>query len=240
MRVLVASRNTKKLRELERVLDARRVAGIELVSLRDVMDFPEAPETGRTFGDNALLKARDAARHTGLVSVADDSGLSVDELNGMPGVLSARWSGSHAADDVNMNLVLGQMADVPDERRGAAFVSVCAVVVPEVLMHRAEAVGLLAPTVQERGGGIPLSAPITPGEFVARGEWRGRIIREPRGDNGFGYDPIFIPEEEDARAISGGEARTSAELSAEEKDAQSHRGRALAQLVPLLRSVGTM
>ena len=267
MQVLVASRNAKKLGELQRVLDTRHVAGIELLSLKDVVEYPEAPETGRTFGDNALLKAREAAKHTNLVSIADDSGLSIDELNGMPGVLSARWSGKHGEDDANTNLVLGQMNDVPDERRGAAFVSVCALVIPESLMARAKAAGLTVPSLQKFSEGVSLSAPAEPGEFVVRGQWRGRIIREPRGTNGFGYDPIFVPEEENTRAQiqhsprdagdGDGEGvnqsdhsvkgrrprvapRTSAELSAEEKDAQSHRGRALAQLVPILRSIGDM
>lgn len=267
MQVLVASRNAKKLRELQRVLDTRHVAGIELLSLKDVVEYPEAPETGRTFGDNALLKAREAANHTNLVSIADDSGLSIDELNGMPGVLSARWSGKHGDDDANTNLVLGQMNDVPDERRGAAFVSVCALVIPKSLMPRAKAAGLTVPSLRKFSEGVSLSAPAEPGEFVVRGQWRGRIIREPRGTNGFGYDPIFVPEEEDTRAhiqhsprdADNEDAegvnqsddsvrrrrphvapRTSAELSAEEKDAQSHRGRALAQLVPILRSIGDM
>lgn len=206
MKLLVASRNPKKLKELQRVLDARAISGIELVSLADVPEYPETPESGRTFADNALIKARDGAKATGLPCVADDSGIAVDELNGMPGVLSARWCGSHGPDEANTNLLLGQLGDVPDERRGAAFVSVCAIVTPEGEEH------------------------------VATGEWRGRVLRAPRGENGFGYDPIFVPAEEDQRvAVSGGQARSAAELSAEEKDALSHRGRALAQLVPILR-----
>ena len=228
MQILVASRNAKKLRELQRVLDTRHVAGIELLSLKDVVEYPEAPETGRTFGDNALLKAREAAKHTNLVSIADDSGLSIDELNGMPGVLSARWSGKHGDDDANTNLVLGQMNDVPDERRGAAFVSVCALVIPESLMPRAKAAGLTVPSLQKFSEGVSLSAPAEPGEFVVRGQWRGRIIRVNQSDHsGKSRRPRVAP-------------RTSAELSAEEKDAQSHRGRALAQLVPILRSIGDM
>jgi XTP/dITP diphosphohydrolase len=124
----VASRNRKKLAELHRVLDAAGVSGLTLLSLDDVAAFDEAPETGTTFEENALAKARDAYRATGLVSVADDSGLVVDALNGMPGVLSARWSGRHGDDPANTALLLGQMSDVPDERRGAAFVSACALV----------------------------------------------------------------------------------------------------------------
>ena len=199
MKLLLASRNAKKLRELQRIV---AVEGLSTASrccrLSDVPEFPEAPETAPDFEGNALAKARDAAAATGLVSVADDSGLAVDELNGMPGVLSARWSGRHGDDDANLDLVLGQLGDVPDERRGAAFVSVVALVVP---------------------GGE---------EVVVRGEWRGTLLRARRGTNGFGYDPIFVPE---------GSSVTSAEMTAEEKDADSHRGRALKLLVPHLRKL---
>ena len=124
----MASRNRKKLAELRRVLDAAGVSGLTLLSLDDVAAFDEAPETGATFEENALAKARDAYQATGLASVADDSGLEVDALNGMPGVLSARWSGRHGDDSANTSLLLAQMGDVPDERRGAAFVSACALV----------------------------------------------------------------------------------------------------------------
>ena len=163
--------------------------------------FEEAPETGATFEENALAKARDAYAATGLPTVADDSGLEVTALGGMPGVLSARWSGRHGGADVdvaNYALLLAQMRDVPDERRSAAFVSACA------LVH---------------GSGAADST-------VVRGEWPGVIAREPRGEGGFGYDPVFIPQ---------GESRSAAELSAAEKDAVSHRGRALALLLPALR-----
>ncbi|WP_213934376.1 RdgB/HAM1 family non-canonical purine NTP pyrophosphatase [Rhodococcus sp. B50] len=199
--MLVASRNAKKLRELQRVLDRAGIEGIELVGLDTVPPYPEAPETGETFEANAGAKARDGAAATGMACVADDSGLEVDALRGMPGVLSARWSGRHGDDEANTALLLGQLQDVPDERRGAAFVSACALVVPS-------------------DDGFVTA--------VVRGEWRGSIVREPRGENGFGYDPVFRPE---------GEERTAAELSAEEKDAQSHRGRALAQLVPALAAL---
>jgi XTP/dITP diphosphohydrolase len=196
----VASRNRKKLAELRRVLDGAGVA-MTLVSLDDVAAFDEAPETGATFEDNALAKARDAFRASGLPSVADDSGLEVDALNGMPGVLSARWSGWHGADLANTRLLLAQMTDVPDERRGAAFVSACALVY---------------------GAGDARE------EIVVRGVWPGSIVREPRGDGGFGYDPVFLPS---------GSSRTAAELTPEEKDAASHRGRALALLLPALREL---
>jgi XTP/dITP diphosphohydrolase len=193
----VASRNRKKLAELHRVLDAAGVSGLALLSLYDVEAFDEAPETGATFEENALAKARDAYAATGLPAVADDSGLEVDALNGMPGVLSARWSGWHGDDLANTALLLAQLSDVPAERRGAAFVSACALVSGS-------------------------------GETVVRGVWPGSIVREPRGDGGFGYDPVFLP---------AGSSRTAAELSPSEKDAESHRGRALALLLPALREL---
>jgi XTP/dITP diphosphohydrolase len=198
-RLLVASRNAKKLVELRRILAGAGIDGeIEVVGLTDVPPFPEAPETGATFEENALAKARDVAAATGLPAVADDSGIAVDALNGMPGVLSARWAGAAKSDDANLKLVLAQVADVPDERLTAAFVCAAALVHPDG------------------------------SEVVVRGEWPGSLVREPRGTNGFGYDPIFVPE---------GETRTSAELPAAEKDAISHRGRALTQLLDDLRAL---
>ncbi len=198
--LLVASRNPKKLVELRRMLDSAGVSGLRLASLNEVAQFDEAPETGATFEDNALAKARDGFDATGLPCVADDSGLAVAALNGMPGVLSARWSGVHGDDAANTALLLGQFRDVPDDRRGAAFVSACALV----------------------------WGPGEACEAVVRGEWPGVIAREPRGDGGFGYDPVFIPD---------GGVRTAAQLSPAEKDAESHRGRALALLLPALRAL---
>ncbi|OBI41120.1 non-canonical purine NTP pyrophosphatase, RdgB/HAM1 family [Mycobacterium kyorinense] len=195
--LLVASRNRKKLAELRRVLDAAELSSMTLVSLDDVAPYDEAPETGATFEDNALAKARDGYAATGLPCVADDSGLEVAALNGMPGVLSARWSGVHGEDAANTALLLAQLRDVPDERRGAAFVSACALVSGS-------------------------------GEVVVRGEWPGAIAREQRGDGGFGYDPVFVP---------CGSDRSAAELTPAEKDAVSHRGRALALLLPALRAL---
>jgi XTP/dITP diphosphohydrolase len=196
MRVLLATRNDAKLAELRRLVDGQ---GFEVVGLDDVAEFPEAPETGATFEENALAKARDAAAATGLVAVADDSGLTVDALNGMPGILSARWSGRTGdraeRDARNLALVLDQMADVPEERRGAAFVCAAAAAHPDGR------------------------------EVVVVERWPGRLIRLPRGTNGFGYDPAFVPE---------GESRTSAEMAPEEKDAVSHRSRALRALLPRL------
>jgi XTP/dITP diphosphohydrolase len=193
-RLLLATRNAGKLAELQRLLEAA-VPGVEVVGLRDVDDYPEAPETGATFTENALLKAHEAVRYTGLPAVADDSGLTVDALNGMPGILSARWSGRHGDDEANTALLLGQLADVPDARRGAAFVCAAAFVTADGTEH-----------VLER-------------------EWRGTVIREKRGSNGFGYDPVFVPR---------GLEVTSAELDPAEKDARSHRGQAFAALVPLI------
>ena len=196
-RLLLATRNPGKLAELQRLL-VTAVPGVEVIGLRDVQEYPEAPETGATFEENALLKAREAVRHTGLPAVADDSGLTVDALNGMPGVLSARWCGRHGDDAANTALLLGQLADVPDERRGGAFVCAAALVTPDGTEH-----------VLER-------------------QWRGSVVRQPRGHNGFGYDPVFLPD---------GLAVTSAELEPAEKDAISHRGQAFAALVPVLAEV---
>jgi XTP/dITP diphosphohydrolase len=201
-RLLVASRNPKKLAELRRVLDAAGISGLSLVSLDDVEQYDEAPEVGATFEENALAKARDGFAATGLPTLADDSGLEVAALRGMPGVLSARWSGGHGDDAANYALLLAQMRDVPDFRRGAAFISVCALV-------------------------------FGPSDItVVRGTWPGVIAREPLGDRGFGYDPVFIPEGE-----SLGRGRSAAQLSPAEKDAASHRGRALALLVPTLQAL---
>lgn len=182
------------------MLDAAGISSLTLVSLDEVAPFDEAPEKGATFEENALAKARDAFRATGLPTVADDSGLEVAALNGMPGVLSARWSGTHGDDAGNNALLLAQLRDVPDARRSAAFVSACALVY----------------------------GPGDRDSTVVRGEWPGAIAREPRGDGGFGYDPVFVPDDSECSA---------AQLSAAEKDAVSHRGRALAKLVPALRAL---
>jgi XTP/dITP diphosphohydrolase len=161
-RIVLATQNAAKLTELHRILQA---SGLE-VGLTGLGDFPGAPEvaeTGRTFTENALLKARSAAGFTGLPAVADDSGLCVDALNGMPGVLSARWAGGHGDDQANLDLVLAQLADVPDPDRGAYFACAAALVLPDGA------------------------------ERVVEGRLYGRITRVPRGTNGFGYDPVFEP-----------------------------------------------
>lgn len=197
-RLFLASRNAKKLGELRRIVGPS-LPDVEVVGLDDVPAYDEVPESGATFADNALIKAREGFAHTGIPTVADDSGLTVDALNGMPGVFSARWSGRHGDDEANLQLVLAQLADVPDERLGAAFRAAVAYVDGER-------------------------------EFVVEGEMRGRLIREKRGDHGFGYDPIFVPDDQpDDRP--DGQALTSAELDPAIKDSISHRGRALRELV---------
>jgi XTP/dITP diphosphohydrolase len=162
VRLVLATRNRKKLAELDRILRAEEV-DVELVTLDDV-DVPEVVESGATFAENAVLKATATAAATGLPAVADDSGLAVDALNGMPGVLSARWSGAAATDESNLRLVLEQTAAVPDDRRGASFVCVAALARPSGEVHTVE------------------------------GRVAGHLLREPRGSGGFGYDPIFVPE----------------------------------------------
>ncbi len=160
-RLLLATRTEAKLAELRRILQP--LVDAEVVGLRDVAEYPEAPETGATFAENALLKAREAARRTGLPAVADDSGLAVDALNGMPGVLSARWAGRGRDDAANLRLVLDQVADVPEARRGATFVCAAALVLPSGW------------------------------EQVVEGRLDGVLTRGPRGTGGFGYDPVFQP-----------------------------------------------
>jgi XTP/dITP diphosphohydrolase len=197
-RILLASNNQKKLEELRRILTPI-VPGVEVLGLADVAAYEEPAETEPTFEGNALLKARAALAATGLPSLADDSGLCVDALNGMPGVLSARWSGSAKDNHANNLLLLGQLADVPDERRGAAFVAAVAFCRPD------------------GSGGVI--------DEVVRGEMRGSVIRELRGTGGFGYDVLFQPD---------GYDRTTAELSIEEKDAISHRGKSLRAIAPVV------
>jgi XTP/dITP diphosphohydrolase len=197
VKLLLATRNAKKLDELRRILAP--LVDVDVIGLDDVAPYDEVPETGATFADNALLKAREAAAHTGLISVADDSGIAIDALNGMPGVLSARWAGTRKDDTANLQLVLEQLADVPDERRGGAFVCAAALVTP------------------------------AGAEAVVEGRMPGRVIREPRGSNGFGYDPIFVAD---------GKQLTNGELPPAEKDAISHRGKALRALVPHIAAAG--
>ena len=165
--LVLATRNPAKLRELARILGS----SVALAGLQESPGAPDVPETGATFEENALLKARATARYTGRPAVADDSGLCVDALSGMPGVLSARWAGAHGDDRANLELVLAQVADVPDTRLGAQFVCAAAVVLPP-------------------GGPVGEA----PGEWVVTGQVAGRLTRIPRGSGGFGYDPIFLPD----------------------------------------------
>lgn len=188
IRAVLATRNDHKVEEVMRILQAEGV-DIELLALP--AEAPDVAETESTFAGNALLKARSAAEATGLPAIADDSGLCVDALHGMPGVLSARWSGRHGDDAANLALLLAQLSEVPDGRRGAQFVCAAAWVVPGSQEH------------------------------VVEGVLEGSLARDARGSNGFGYDPIFIPQ---AYAL------TTAELRPHEKDAISHRGQALRAL----------
>jgi XTP/dITP diphosphohydrolase len=196
-RLVLATANQHKLIELTRILAAGHV-DVRLCGLAEFPGAPEVQETGATFAENALLKARAIATFTGLPAVADDSGLSVDALNGMPGVLSARWSGRHGDDAANLRLVLAQVSDVPDERRGAQFVCAAALVLPNGREH------------------------------VSEGVMRGSLVREPRGQNGFGYDPIFVPDNS---------TLTTAEMDPADKDKISHRGKALRGLAPVIAAL---
>jgi XTP/dITP diphosphohydrolase len=193
-RILLATRNANKLEELSRIL-VHLLPEIVVLGLDDVAAYDEPAESEPTFEGNALLKSRAAVTATGLPALGDDSGLCVDALNGMPGVLSARWSGSDKDDAENNRLLLAQLRDVPDERRAAHFTC---------------AVAFCLPTGEER---------------VLTADMPGTVIREQRGTGGFGYDVVFAPR---------GEARTAAELSIAEKDAISHRGKALRAVAPLV------
>lgn len=192
--IVLATNNPKKLAELRRVVEAAEL-DVEVIGLSDVADYPEPDETERSFEGNALIKARAAAKATGIVAVADDSGLEVDELNGMPGVRSARWSGPMGDDDENNELLLAQLHGVPTERRSARFRCALALVTPDG------------------------------DELVWHGTMDGRIADAPTGEFGFGYDPLVIPD---------GDSRTTAEMAPEEKDAISHRGKAVRAFVDWL------
>jgi XTP/dITP diphosphohydrolase len=198
-RIVLATRNGHKVRELRTILsDLIEELDLEIVGMGEFPDVAEVVETGVTFAENATLKAVAAAQATGLPAVADDSGLAVDVLGGAPGVFSGRWAGTHGQDRANLELLLGQLYDVPEQHRAAAFVCAAALALPEG-------------TVVVREGRMP-----------------GTLAREPRGENGFGYDPILVVE---------GDSRTSAELTFEEKNAISHRGKAFRALAADLRKV---
>ncbi|MET4539841.1 XTP/dITP diphosphohydrolase [Arthrobacter bambusae] len=200
-RLVLATHNKGKLKELRELLRGQ-VPGLDVDT--QVVDAaaagaPDVAETGVTFAENSLLKARAVAEATGLIAIADDSGLAVDVLGGAPGIFSARWSGTHGDDAANLNLLLAQLSDVPDSFRGAAFVCAAALAVP-------------GPDGIAR-------------ETVEYGQLEGTLLREPRGEGGFGYDPVLQP---------AGMDRSCAELSSAEKNAISHRGQAFRALLPAI------
>ena len=198
-RIVLATRNGHKVREVQQILaDLIAELDLEIVGMGEFPDVPDVVETGVTFAQNATLKAVAAAKATGLPALADDSGLAVNALGGAPGVFSARWAGTHGQDRANLELLLGQLYDVPDEQRSAAFVCVAAIALPNG-------------TVVLRQGQMP-----------------GMLAREPRGDKGFGYDPILVVD---------GDSRTAAELTFEEKNVISHRGKAFRALAAYLRKI---
>jgi len=189
--IVLATGNAGKIRELSAML-AELVPDIRVLGLKDFPDIGDIPETGDTFEENARIKARTVAAMTGLVAVADDSGLAVDALNGAPGVYSARYSGEDATDERNVNKLLDAMRLIPDKDRGCHFACVMLAADPDGL------------------------------ELVGRGQWPGRVTHAPAGDMGFGYDPVFFDEEL---------GMTAAQMEAGVKNARSHRGRALRDLL---------
>ena len=202
-KLVLATRNQGKITEFRRILDALAPGAIELIGVDQFPDLVDVDETGSTFEENSLLKARYTCQATGLPAIADDSGLCVDALNGDPGIFSARWAGEHGNDQANLEKVLAQLKDVPDEKRTAHFMCVASLVLPDGR------------------------------EQVAEGRFEGHILHAPVGENGFGYDPIFQPL---------GLRISSAQMSAEEKDLVSHRGKSLRSIAPhvihLLGSLG--
>jgi XTP/dITP diphosphohydrolase len=199
--ILLATNNAKKLAELQSIVDETGLS-VAVLSPKSVGGYPEPAETEWTCAGNALIKARAGVDATGLITIADDSGLCVDALGGMPGVRSSRWAGPECDDTANLELVLRQIDDVEEERRTAKFVSVVALVTPDGA------------------------------EYTWTGEMPGVLITAPRGEGGFGYDPIFVAD--DSTAAEDGEPRTNAELSAAEKNAISHRGKAMRAMLPTL------
>ncbi len=196
LRIVLATRNPHKVTELTRILSATGL-DVDLASLDAYPGAPEVAETGVTFEENALLKARAIAAFTGLPAVADDSGVGVSVLNDMPGPFSALWSGRHGDDEANLDVLLGQLSEIPPARRAAHFTCVAALVIP-------------GPGGTER---------------TVEGRLDGWLAQAPRGSNGFGYDPVFVPD---------GYDRTTAEMAPEEKDAISHRGRAFRALAGVI------
>ena len=202
-KLVLATRNQGKITEFRRILDALAPGAIDLIGVEQFPDLVDVDETGSTFEENSLLKARYTCQATGLPAIADDSGLCVDALNGDPGIFSARWAGNHGDDAANTAKVLDQLRDVPDGERSAHFTCVAALYLPDGRSHCEEA------------------------------HFDGWILRAPIGEQGFGYDPIFRPD---------GLQLSSAQMSAAEKDAISHRGKSLRAIAPhvitLLKSLG--
>jgi XTP/dITP diphosphohydrolase len=202
-KIVLATKNLGKLEEFERMLN-QGSHEIQVLGLRDFPDMPEVEETGSTFVENALLKAREISEYTNLPALADDSGLCVAALGGAPGIYSARWAGTHGDDLANLRKVLSQVLELGASDSPAHFQCAVAFVLPASHHSGAQ-------------------------EIVREGVMAGHLVSEPRGTNGFGYDPIFQPD---------GYEVTSAELSSEQKDAISHRGKALAAILPeILRAL---
>jgi XTP/dITP diphosphohydrolase len=202
-KLVLATRNQGKITEFRRILEELAPGQIELIGVDQFPDLVDVEETGATFEENSLLKARYTCEATGLPAIADDSGLCVDALNGDPGIFSARWAGVHGDDRANLEKVLAQLKDVPYEKRTAYFICVASLVLPDG-SHQ-----------------------------VAEGRFEGHILHAPVGENGFGYDPIFQPL---------GLSISSAQMSAQEKDVVSHRGKSLRSIAPhvieMLASLG--
>ncbi|HEX4256130.1 MAG TPA: RdgB/HAM1 family non-canonical purine NTP pyrophosphatase [Streptosporangiaceae bacterium] len=194
-RLVLATHNAAKVVELRRILAGAGVIALQLFGLDEFPGAPEVAETGLTFAENALLKARAIAAFTGLPAVSDDSGLCIEVLNGMPGIFSARWAGRHGDDQANLALVLAQISDIAEPNRGAHFACAAALALPDGR------------------------------EGVAEGRLDGSLAHAPRGTNGFGYDPIFVPDNLTV---------TTAEMPPAAKDEISHRGRAFRALVPVI------
>lgn len=202
-KLVLATRNQGKITEFRRILDDLAPGQIELIGVDQFPDLVDVDETGSSFEENSLLKARYTSQATGLPAIADDSGLCVDALNGDPGIFSARWAGVHGDDQANLEKVLDQLKDIPDNLRSAHFMCVASLVLPDGRQQ------------------------------TAQGRFEGQILRAPVGTNGFGYDPIFQPQ---------GLSISSAQMSAEEKDLMSHRGKSLRAIAPhviqMLASLG--
>jgi XTP/dITP diphosphohydrolase len=201
-KLVLATRNSGKIIEFRRILEEIAPGAVELISVDQFPDLVDVEETGSTFEENSLLKARYTSMATGLPAIADDSGLCIDALGGAPGIFSARWAGKHGDDQANLEKVLEQLKDVPEEKRGAHFLCVASLVLPDGREH------------------------------VSEGRFDGSILRSAVGTNGFGYDPIFQPN---------GLAISSAQMSAEEKDLVSHRGKSLRLIAPhVIRLLATL